>query len=182
LIGVNTRAARRPTVNCEFHDPPGLRSHSGMTSPEGINSEMREKTMRWTSHAVVVLTLSVGWGSAGAQQRGELGKREFQQNCVVCHGAAGKGDGSYGELLRQRVPDLTTLTRRNGGVFPFERVVQTIDGRGMPAAHGRDMPIWGDDYLVKAAEYYGPMAYNPEAFVQARILALVDHLNSLQQR
>jgi hypothetical protein len=39
---------------------------------------------------------------------------------------------------------LTTLAQRNGGVFPAERVANSIDGRDLPLAHGtREMPVWG---------------------------------------
>ena len=33
-------------------------------------------------------------------------------------GAAGQGDGVYAELLKRPIPDLSTMARRNGGVFP----------------------------------------------------------------
>lgn len=44
------------------------------------------------------------------------------------------------------------------------------------------MPIWGQDYKVKAGEYYMETPYDPEVFVRTRILALVDYLNRLQAK
>jgi mono/diheme cytochrome c family protein len=120
---------------------------------------------------------------AGAQKPMDLGKREFQSNCAVCHGEGGKGDGSYAGLLEKRVPDLTTLAKSNGGVYPIARVYEFIDGTQIVKAHGtREMPIWGDKYKVVAgehyADYYGP--YDQPAFVRARILALAEYVSRLQ--
>lgn len=118
-----------------------------------------------------------------AAQGADLGKREFDSNCAVCHGKTGKGDGPYVELMSARTPDLTTLAKRNGGTFPFARVYELIDGTQTVKAHGpREMPIWGTDYLMKAAEYYGDMPYNPQVYVRGRILALTEYIARLQAK
>lgn len=127
--------------------------------------------------------LVLGCAGALAADKMDLGKREYMGNCAVCHGATGKGDGPYSGLLDTRIANLTDLSKRNGGVFPFARVYQTIDGTQVPKAHGtREMPIWGQDYKVKAAEYYVDMPYNPDTYVQARILALTEYLAQLQAK
>jgi mono/diheme cytochrome c family protein len=111
----------------------------------------------------------------------DVGKREYDANCAVCHGSKGKGDGPYPGMGETRPADLTTLARRNGGVFPFARVYEFIDGRQIVKAHGtRDMPIWGLDYRAEAAEYYAQTPFNAEAFVRARILALTEYIYRLQ--
>jgi len=132
--------------------------------------------------AALMAALMMGFAATViAQPRIELGKREFMSNCAVCHGVTGKGDGSYFELLKVRVPDITTITERNKGKFPSERIYQIIDGREMPKAHGaREMPIWGYDYKLKAADFYIDSPYDPEIFIRVRILALIDFLHSLQ--
>lgn len=117
------------------------------------------------------------------QQKMDLGKREYDANCASCHGVKGTGDGPFGELLKSRVPDLTTLAKRNNGVFPFTRVYEMVDGTQMVKAHGtRDMPIWGSDYKVKGAEYYMEIPYDPEAYVRTRILAVTEYVYRLQQK
>jgi hypothetical protein len=132
---------------------------------------------------LVAILLAIFAGVTLGQVRSELGKREYMSKCAVCHGLTGKGDGSYFELLKTRVPDITTITERNKGVFPAERMFQIIDGREMPKAHGtREMPIWGQEYLVKASEYYGESPYDPEVYVRVRILSLIDYLYTLQSR
>lgn len=114
-------------------------------------------------------------------QSPDLGKREYDSNCAVCHGLKGKGDGVYADLVSKRVPDLTLMTKTNAGMYPFARVYESIDGTQMPRMHGSsDMPIWGQDYKVRAGEYYGDMPYNQEAFVRARILALTEYVARLQ--
>jgi mono/diheme cytochrome c family protein len=116
-----------------------------------------------------------------AADKVDLGKKEFEANCVGCHGAKGKGDGEYKPYLNKSPSDLTVLARNNGGAFPFARVYEVIDGTKDASVHGtRDMPIWGTDYKIKAGEYYMDMDYNPEYFVRSRILALIDYINRLQ--
>ncbi|ATJ81931.1 c-type cytochrome [Halomonas beimenensis] len=129
------------------------------------------------------LALSLAAMSASAQQVG-VGQAEFESSCASCHGLDGKGGGPYAELLTVSVPDLTRLQASNGGVFPFERVYQVIDGREEVRAHGpRDMPIWGDRYNADALEMglVGEMMMGREAYTRSRILALIAYLSTLQE-
>jgi len=124
-------------------------------------------------------------GSAFAQAKGQkvdFGKREYEANCASCHGLTGKGDGPVRDLLTKSPPDLTMETKNNGGVFPMERLYKVIEGSEAAAHGGRDMPIWGRDYKIQAAEYYMDSPYDPEAYVRARILALLEYINRLQAK
>lgn len=61
----------------------------------------------------------------------------------------GRGKGPVSEALRQPVPDLTTLSRRNNGTFPTERVKNTIlfgEDKLIPAHGSKQMPIWGPTF------------------------------------
>ncbi len=129
---------------------------------------------------VAALAMSV----AAAQVRSsDIGKREYESSCAVCHGVNGKGGGSFSQLLQFSMPDLTTLSKRNGGVFPAAHVYQIIDGRAEVKAHGtREMPIWGRHFNVQAAPQYDDYPWESEAFVRARILLLIDYLYRLQER
>ena len=72
------------------------------------------------------------------------GLEMYRAYCADCHGEKGKGDGPVVPVLKVVPPDLTTLTKRNSGKFPYDRVYKTIDGSVAAAAHGsREMPIWG---------------------------------------
>ena len=107
-------------------------------------------------------------GVAGATEKGkfDLGKREYMNRCAVCHGPSGTGDGGAIDVLKTTPTNLTTLSKKNGGVFPFDRVYSVIDGRTVVKGHGtQDMPIWGRDLsmeTVKADEHYFDMPYNME--------------------
>lgn len=115
-------------------------------------------------------------------ERVDLGKREFEAKCASCHGVSGKGNGPLAELLTKRAADLTALAKRNGGVLPIARMYEVIDG-GAVAAHGtRDMPVWGLEYRLQAAEHYGELPYDPDAYVRMRILSLIDYINRIQAR
>ncbi len=131
---------------------------------------------------ILVLAAWVAGGEGIAGERIDLGKAEYESNCVLCHGRDLKG-GAYVDFLKVTPPDLSQLAKKNGGVFPVERVYAMIDGRQEVKAHGgRDMPIWGRDYQLKAAQHYVDVAYDPETFIRGRILALIDYLNRMQSR
>ena len=139
-------------------------------------------------HAVHALSLVMlmALGSASglaADKKIDIGQREYQSNCVACHGASGKGDGPVAQVLKVQVPDLTVMARKNGGVFPFARVYESIDGRVQYLAHGtRDMPIWGNTYKASGAPEHDDYPYNAEFFVRSLILALIDYLNRMQAK
>jgi mono/diheme cytochrome c family protein len=132
--------------------------------------------------ASAMIIAATGVTTAVAADKVDLGKREYESNCIACHGRDLKG-GAYVDFLKVSPPDLTLLSKKNGGIFPLERVYAVIDGRQEVKAHGpRDMPIWGRDYQIKAGEYYVDMNYDPEAFVRGRIFALIDYLNRMQAK
>jgi mono/diheme cytochrome c family protein len=68
----------------------------------------------------------------------------FRAYCASCHGVDGKGHGPVAPALKATVPDLTVISKNNGGVFPVARVRRIILGEGMIVSHGsREMPVWG---------------------------------------
>lgn len=138
--------------------------------------------MKNASIRLSVIGLALCCSAVLAQQKVDFGKREFEANCASCHGTTGKGNGVLVELLRKSPPDLTLLAKKNQGVFPMSRLYEVIDGENVPAHGSRDMPVWGRDYRVKDAEYYGEVPYDAGAMVRARILALLEYLNRLQVR
>ena len=132
---------------------------------------------------ITIIVSATFMGSAFAQAKGQkvdFGKREFEANCASCHGVSGKGDGPLREWLTKSPPDLTMETKNNGGVFPMERLYKVIEGAEATAHGGRDMPVWGRDYKIQAAEYYMDVPYDPEAYVRARMLSLLEYINRLQ--
>ena len=135
------------------------------------------KTVLMGTALVFVSSVAVG------EHNANLGKDEYLKACAVCHGVSGIGDGSYGGMLTVKPSNLTLLAKKNGGVFPADRVYQSIDGREMDKMHGSEaMPVWGARYKIEAdkhfSDFYGE--YNSEAMVRARILSLIDYLNNIQ--
>lgn len=144
---------------------------------------MKNANSLLVSSSTALLALTLFASSAVAQGvKADLGKQEYNASCAVCHGNAGKGNGPYVELLQKKPTDLSTLTKRNGGTFPVARIYETIEGANVPSHGSREMPIWGRAYRISAAEYYIDVDYNPEVFVRARILALIEYLSRLQER
>ena len=113
-----------------------------------------------------------------------LGAAKYHADCAVCHGVTGKGDGPFAESLKGGVPSLTMLSKNNGGVFPFERVYASIDGRKELRGHGtREMPIWGNRYAASSLKVHNPFIgrWYAEQVIHTRIRALVEYIASLQE-
>ena len=135
--------------------------------------------------AILVLTTALSLSPIAYAQKAvtDPGKQEFELHCAVCHGLDAKGNGFLGASLKIVPPDLTSLAKNNGGVFPADRISSVIDGRAQIATHGtRDMPIWGTRYAVNAAEHFFDAPYDQEAYIRAHILILVDYISRVQQR
>lgn len=135
-----------------------------------------------TAGLAVSWLLMTGLGSASAAQGGvDFGKSEFETSCASCHGASGKGDGVRFRHFSTPPADLTTLAKRNGGVFPFQRVWDTVDGRTEieNGPHGtRDMPVWGLVYRAQAQDTPHP----PDWYARNRLAALLDYLARIQEK
>jgi mono/diheme cytochrome c family protein len=137
---------------------------------------MRSRALGAAGVAGALLGLAFG---AAAQPKMDLGKREFEAKCAVCHGKDGRGGGPYADQLKRPMPDLTTMARRNGGVFPVSKTYATIEGAG-PGHGTREMPVWGLDYTIQAVEAMPELPYNQAVYVRTRIMALLEYLNQLQ--
>ena len=123
--------------------------------------------------SVFVAIAIIGFSAYGwAQDTDDVGRVEYRSSCAACHGIDAKGDGPVSKELKTRPTDLTVLSKNNKGVFPYDMVYKTIDGRGSTVSHGtREMPIWG--------YRFGPA----EAFrYRNRILAVIDYLNRMQEK
>ncbi len=98
----------------------------------------------------------------------------YVRYCVSCHGKEARGDGPLAADLRVAVPDMTTLSSRNGGRFPEERVRRIIESGEVLRGHGTaDMPAWGDAFRKTE----GTGASTP----QEAIRNLTQYLRSLQR-
>jgi len=108
------------------------------------------------------------------------GKADFVKHCAPCHGKDGKGHGPETNLIPGIKPaDLTKISRKNGDVFPFQQVEDTIDGRKKIPSHERfDMPFWGVNFQEEGKEF-SPAS---EAKSKARIDAIIGYIETIQQK
>lgn len=103
------------------------------------------------------------------------GPEMYLAYCASCHGPKGVGDGPVAEHLKSRVPDLTTLTRQNKGVFPKAQVAKVIQGEASLKTHGvQEMPVWGPVFLS--------LNNSQEPAVRIRVSNLTQHIESLQAK
>lgn len=114
----------------------------------------------------------------------KAGSVTYERYCASCHGIMGIGDGPVARSLLIKPADLTQLSAKNGGKFPEQRVIKTIDGRLMPQAHGSsDMPIWGQWFAIQAMAE-GVLQEDLagiEDEVAQRLTGLVEYLKVIQR-
>ncbi|MBL8188523.1 MAG: cytochrome c [Acidobacteria bacterium] len=106
-----------------------------------------------TAIAVFVLGLALAVQSVSTSQvsaqsnKNDRGQQLFQQYCASCHGVDGKGGGPVAASLKNPIPDLTMIEKRDGK-YDQLKVQNIISGEYEIAAHGKkDMPVWG--YIFK---------------------------------
>jgi mono/diheme cytochrome c family protein len=101
-----------------------------------------------------------------------IGKDSFEAYCASCHGSDGRGDGHVARSLRSVPTNLTELSRRNGTIFPRERVTAVLTGPDrLISAHGTiEMPVWGPLFRM----------FESDARTRVRIENLVAYIQTLQ--
>lgn len=111
------------------------------------------------------LTLILACSSAaGRQPDVEAAKRGgliFDRYCTSCHGESAVGDGELAANLGEPVPDLTKLSSKYGGEFPWDAVVNSV-AKGTPGHDTPDMPAWTEVF----GKTEGTEASSPEEAVE----------------
>lgn len=142
---------------------------------------MRSKSNTYFAVLLLVAGILEGFNGFASAQPMEViggGELEYQRNCAVCHGVAGRGDGTMSKYLTVRPANLRQLAKNNGGKFPFWEVYHKINGQTEVGAHGtREMPVWGDRFQAEAG------SDGKSALTQAagRILTLTFYLEHIQE-
>lgn len=94
----------------------------------------------------------------------------FRAYCASCHGTDGKGKGPAASSLKSTPADLTKISARSGGKFPFVKVQQIIAGQApVVVSHGnREMPVWGPVFSqVTTDQDFGTLrVYNLAKFLE----------------
>jgi len=128
--------------------------------------------------AGIILLLLAGKVFAGEG----AGAQEFKDNCARCHGADAKGNGPDAhEKPGYRPADLTQITKEHGGQFPRQEIYDIVDGgKRMPGHYNFNspMPLWGLSFQLEGKEY----SDESEAAVKGKINALLDYLESIQEK
>jgi mono/diheme cytochrome c family protein len=102
-----------------------------------------------------------------------MGEVTYKTYCASCHGTKAEGDGPLAPHLGTRPSDLTTLSKRNEGKYPFTKVYHVIDGRRPVKAHGA-MPAWADAFRESREG-------NDDDKVREKITQLTEFLASIQK-
>jgi mono/diheme cytochrome c family protein len=125
---------------------------------------------------VVVKQKPLTWSQAAVTDGEEL----YQDLCAVCHGKEGRGDGPAAVALKKKVPDLTGIAARHGGVFPRAEVEDFITGENRVVEHGTvDMPIWGRAFEGVRPDWNDGRR---RGFANQRIYNLAEYLSTIQEK
>jgi mono/diheme cytochrome c family protein len=130
-------------------------------------------TSRGSIVAAIAALLSAN--AAHADFLAMSGAQLYDRFCASCHGPTGHGDGPVAKSFKTEVPDLTLISRRQGGKFPADRIERVIDGRFTLLGHGtRDMPVWGAE--LSRTEIGSPDAERATDLMIKRLLRRVESL------
>jgi mono/diheme cytochrome c family protein len=138
----------------------------------------RRNVTRTLLAAIFLLALPSPLATAQEMEVIAGGELEFQSHCAVCHGVDASGNGIMSKYLTLKPANLTQLSKKYGGKFPFWQIYRTIDGREEVRGHGvSQMPVWGQRFRTESG------GNDPGAKSQAagRILSLVFYLQHIQE-
>ncbi|WP_394198306.1 c-type cytochrome [Litoreibacter albidus] len=125
----------------------------------------------------LVYILAVGALAGCTAPEPPSGAQLFAENCTACHGVDGAGTGWVAAGLKRKPANLITLSARNGGAFPMERVLSTIDGFHRNPKFETAMPEFGSWFEgpMDQIELDGVMTPVPQP-----LLAVAEYLQTLQ--
>lgn len=131
----------------------------------------------------LIFLLQSAYGAEKAHNHS--GHLDFESHCGSCHGKDGKGHGPMAAELKRQPADLTLLSKKNGGAFPYLEIRRHIDGQADQSfirSHGNhEMPVWGRVFRGERGIVDGrqssPMGH---AYAKLKILNVVDYLASIQ--
>lgn len=126
--------------------------------------------------AFLLAVASASCGGGGDRQldpeAAHQGGLIFERYCTSCHGASGVGDGELAANLDEPVPDLTRLSARYGGEFPWDAVLNSV-AKGTPGHDTPDMPAWTEVF----DRTQGTEASSPEEAVER----VTQYIRSIQK-
>ncbi|MGP6087930.1 c-type cytochrome [Antarctobacter jejuensis] len=114
----------------------------------------------------------------GAMPEPSDGRALFMQNCAVCHGEDGRGNGTMARAMKKAPANLTLISVRHGDTFPRAKVMSIIDGYARSDLSGPGMPEFGallEGDLVPYDSGDGKLTPTPR-----KLVALAEYLESIQ--
>lgn len=117
--------------------------------------------------------------TACVEQAPPSGAMLFADQCAACHGADARGNGPAAEGLPVAPADLTRISARNGGSFPRDYVMSTIDGYARGQHGAQVMPEFGAGDMGPTVVTDGGEGNGIP--VPVNLLALADYLESIQE-
>ena len=105
------------------------------------------------------------------------GKALYDARCAQCHGVDGSGAGPASLGLGAPPPSLRRLSNGNGGVFPREYVMATIDGLSRHNQLTAAMPEFGAGDLGPIVQVEEDGLSTP---IPAELIALANYLETIQ--
>lgn len=133
---------------------------------------------------VLPLLLAACGPVLGTSSNSEIrkGKALYGENCAACHGADAWGAGAASLGLGAPPPDLTTLSSRNGGAFPTDYVLDTIEGKSRMADPDAAMPQFEEVTGDTEASLAGMPEDGPSLDRDTEMAAIAAYLETLQVR
>lgn len=125
----------------------------------------------------VLIILSI-LGLSACVEEPPTPRETYLTECAGCHGRDGRGNGPAARELETAPPDLTMIAARNGGAFPRNHVMSTIDGLDRGAHFSAAMPEFGAGDLGETVIVEAEGLGTPTPL---KLLALADYLESIQQ-
>lgn len=120
---------------------PGIDLNENLQNPNAPKVESAEAAA--AVDAVDVATIADPWVANAALV--EHGKKVFAQNCAMCHGEGGAGDGAAGAALNPKPRNLIEGPWKLGGGYQglYAAISQGIPGSSMSAyGHMKSVDRW----------------------------------------
>jgi high-affinity iron transporter len=101
----------------------------------------------------LIVAGAVAVGLSVSPAAAQDGKKVYDETCVPCHGATGKGDGPMGQHLQPKPADFATALKGKDEAY----IRKVIEGGGAAVGKAAIMPAYkgtlSDDQIKAVVEY-----------------------------